>query len=525
MITANLYIRVSTDEQAEKGYSQRNQEEVLRKYCEIKSIQVGKVFYEDHSAKTFQRPSWNSLLVDLRRRKGQTDLVLFTKWDRFSRNVGDAYHMIGLLRKWGVEPQAIEQPLDMEIPESKIMLAFYLAAPEVENDRRGLNIFWGLRRARKEGRWINTAPLGYANLCHENGKKYIAPVEPAASLIKQAFEELAKGDYSAAQIHQQLAERGLATKLTNFYDLIRNPVYCGKIVVPKYKEEEEHWVPGLHKPLISESLFHQVQDVLNGRSREKPAVKISSDELLPLRGFLQCPRCTRLLTGSASKGRKHYYSYYHCSSSCGIRFKADQVNASFKLELEQYFPREDCSEYYVELLVKAFKDNGSDELDERKKVLGEIAALGKKLSDARELLLSGSFTEGDFRAVKLECEKRIAVLESRLPELSKVAVNIRGDLVKAVSKMQLIESQFSNGEMWRKRAIIGSIFPENLCFDGEGHRTARVNDIAWNIGLINSELRSKKKREELGFSSLPASVVWAGIEPATHGFSVHCSTD
>ena len=47
MKKANLYIRVSTDEQAEKGYSQRNQEEVLRKYCEIKSIIVGKVYYED----------------------------------------------------------------------------------------------------------------------------------------------------------------------------------------------------------------------------------------------------------------------------------------------------------------------------------------------------------------------------------------------------------------------------------------------------------------------------------------------
>ena len=34
------------------------------------------------------------------------------------------------------DPQAIEQPLDLTIPENKIMLAFYIAAPEVENDRR-----------------------------------------------------------------------------------------------------------------------------------------------------------------------------------------------------------------------------------------------------------------------------------------------------------------------------------------------------------------------------------------------------
>jgi site-specific DNA recombinase len=37
MLTAIIYIRVSTDEQADKGYSLRHQEEVLRKYCELKS--------------------------------------------------------------------------------------------------------------------------------------------------------------------------------------------------------------------------------------------------------------------------------------------------------------------------------------------------------------------------------------------------------------------------------------------------------------------------------------------------------
>jgi DNA invertase Pin-like site-specific DNA recombinase len=35
MKTADLYVRVSTDEQADKGYSQRGQEEVLRKFCDI----------------------------------------------------------------------------------------------------------------------------------------------------------------------------------------------------------------------------------------------------------------------------------------------------------------------------------------------------------------------------------------------------------------------------------------------------------------------------------------------------------
>src|SRR3954468_1637319 len=106
MKIADLYIRVSTDEQADKGYSQRDQEERLRGYCKIHNIEVRKVIYEDHSAKTFIRPEWNKYLIFLRKNKNTADLVLFIKWDRFSRNAGDAYQMISMLRKLGIEPQA-----------------------------------------------------------------------------------------------------------------------------------------------------------------------------------------------------------------------------------------------------------------------------------------------------------------------------------------------------------------------------------------------------------------------------------
>src|SRR4051794_38610522 len=122
MKTADLYIRVSTDEQADKGYSQRDQEERLRKYCDINCIAINKVIFEDHSAKTFNRPEWIKLLADIKRYKGKRSLILFTKWDRFSRNTGDAYGMIAILRKYGVEPQAVEQPLDLSVPENKMML-------------------------------------------------------------------------------------------------------------------------------------------------------------------------------------------------------------------------------------------------------------------------------------------------------------------------------------------------------------------------------------------------------------------
>ncbi len=71
MKKADISVRVSTGEQADKGYSQRGQEERLLKYCEIYNLRVRKVILEDHSAKSFKRPAWTGLLGDLRKHKRQ----------------------------------------------------------------------------------------------------------------------------------------------------------------------------------------------------------------------------------------------------------------------------------------------------------------------------------------------------------------------------------------------------------------------------------------------------------------------
>ena len=101
---AALMTRVSSDEQA-KGYSLDVQSEALENYCERHDIEIVYSFREDHSAKSFDRPAFKEFLEHLKKNKGGIDLLLFTTWDRFSRNAMDAYHMIDRLKKLGVEAQ------------------------------------------------------------------------------------------------------------------------------------------------------------------------------------------------------------------------------------------------------------------------------------------------------------------------------------------------------------------------------------------------------------------------------------
>ena len=62
MNNAVLYARVSTDEQADKGFSLRDQEEKLKSYCKINNIEIVGIYREDYSAKTFNRPEFKKLM-------------------------------------------------------------------------------------------------------------------------------------------------------------------------------------------------------------------------------------------------------------------------------------------------------------------------------------------------------------------------------------------------------------------------------------------------------------------------------
>lgn len=462
---ADLYVRVSTDEQADKGYSQRNQEEMLRKYCDNHWIEVRDVIYEDHSAKSFNRPAWKKLLVNLKMHAGKSDLVLFTKWDRFSRNAGDAYQMINILRSFGVEPQAIEQPLDLSIPENKMMLAFYLAAPEVENDRRALNVFYGMRRAKKEGRYMGLAPVGYKNKTDEQGNKYIAPKEPDASIVTWAFEELSKGTFSTEQVWKKSKEKGLKCSKNAFWQLIRNPIYYGKIFLPKFKDEESCFIEGQHQPIISEKLFETVQEILDGRGRTYRS-KIKTSKEFVLRGFLICPICGKLLTASKSKGRKNYYSYYHCRKGCTYRIGAEKLNHAFKEELGRYKPKKEIFPIYRKIIAEIYYELTNSTQVSKRRLLHQLKDREKKLSHIRNLLATQKIEPLDYIEIKNQYTITFNEIKDRLDTLCSSIPSVEILLEKDMKGLMALDRVFEKGQIEDKRSLIQMLYPEKLLFYG-----------------------------------------------------------
>jgi len=115
--TAVIYTRVSTDEQAEHGFSLAHQEDLLRRECARKGIQVVEHFEDDgYSAKNFKRPDFQRLLDYLKRHKKQIQYLFVTKWCRFSRDVSNTILMNRELQAHGTRVVTLEPVQNLSDP-------------------------------------------------------------------------------------------------------------------------------------------------------------------------------------------------------------------------------------------------------------------------------------------------------------------------------------------------------------------------------------------------------------------------
>src|SRR5690606_21243200 len=239
---ALLYTRVSTQDQADHGYSLRDQEARLRAWCAREGIEVAGHYQDDHSAKTFERPAWAQLLARVESgRVPDADAVLVVKWDRFSRDATGALSMIRRLEARGVAVQAVEQPIDSSVPEQLMMLAIYVAAPEVENRRRSLATKQGMRRAMREGRYVNVPPKGYARGTDAEGRYLIVPGEDAG-FVREAFRLADETDLPVNVIARRLRKAGFRCSKNQMHLLLKNPLYVGRLVIPAWRGEPEEEV-------------------------------------------------------------------------------------------------------------------------------------------------------------------------------------------------------------------------------------------------------------------------------------------
>ena len=379
---AVLYARVSTDEQRDNGFSLQDQISRMQKHSRSKDYEILQILEEDHSAKNFNRPVFQRFLTDLKAGAVKPSIFICVRPDRFSRNFRETLDMFTTFKKYGVTVQYLENNVDEDTPESKIILVLNQLLPEIDNDRRSLNTKRGMRQAKREGRWMGPPLRGY-RMEKQGGASLMMPNEKA-KVIVQGFEMFASGLYSQEEVRLKLRTLGVSLCKFQIKNVLTNIAYTGKILIPAWKDEPEILVDGLHEGIISDVLFKRVQDVLHGR-KHHPTKFTKRSEFFPLRGHLECSQCGGKLTASSSKSRNgSKHPYYHCRKGCKERFRADEAHESFQGFLASFKMSDEVLTLYYHIMQDIFKKDEDSKKTELEGLENQIAQVQNRLKKVQD---------------------------------------------------------------------------------------------------------------------------------------------
>lgn len=257
-----IYLRVSTTEQAEEGFSISAQKERLKAYVVSQGWELSQT-YEDggFSGGTINRPSFNKLREDMKHK--QFDLILVYKLDRLSRNMRDLSNLVHEMDEYGIYFKSATEPFDTTTPAGKLIFNMLGSVAEFERGMIAERVKMGMMQKAKEGKGMLgfNHPYGYDLV---DGRLLINGEEAAS--VRFIFGRYVSGS-SLASIASELNSMGRPTKNGKLWtkqtvlNVISNPLYAGF-----HRWSSIYW-RGEHDPIVDMDRWNLAQRVRSYRSR------------------------------------------------------------------------------------------------------------------------------------------------------------------------------------------------------------------------------------------------------------------
>ena len=150
MKQAALYARVST---LDKGQDPETQLAELRRYAAQRCFEVAGEYVDQASGRTEERPAYQRLLAEVRRRK--VDVVLVFRFSRFARSTRALVNALTEFRDLGVDFISLHESADTTTAQGRLLFGILASLAEFESDLIAENVRSGMRRAKAQGRRIS----------------------------------------------------------------------------------------------------------------------------------------------------------------------------------------------------------------------------------------------------------------------------------------------------------------------------------------------------------------------------------
>ncbi|WP_438445756.1 recombinase family protein [Gorillibacterium sp. sgz5001074] len=331
---AGIYVRVSTEEQAEKGYSLEGQ----LASCRQKALELGyvpeecAVFTDDVSGTRTDRPGLNALR-EWCRSPGRPEAVVVYDPDRLARKLSLQLMLTDEWLKRGIRLEFVNFEWS-NTAEGRMFYQLRGMFAEFEREKiRERTIRGKLTKLQTTGKLsVDPRLFGF----RFDTERDVLVVEPGQAQVVMRIFRMAAGGLSGEEIARTLAREGVpAPRGSRWFGstvtrILHNRSYLGEYKAYKtdyhqgYKrkrpESEQYSLP--IEPLVEEELFQEAQRTLL-RSRTRTGRPAKREVLLA--GLAKCPCGRSMVAGGASSGRP--YSYYICTSKLKSSYDAGNGGA------------------------------------------------------------------------------------------------------------------------------------------------------------------------------------------------------
>lgn len=280
------YIRVSTTEQANEGYSIGAQTEKLQAYCLAHDWNVVGTYTDPgFSGSNMNRPALTKMLSDIN--KGRIDVVLVYKLDRLSRSQRDTLYMIeDLFLKHDVDFVSMTENFNTSTPLGKLMIGIMSAFAQLEREQIRERMQIGLDARAKEGYYHGGpyAPIGYE---YKNGDLVINEYE--AMQVRKIYDLVFSG-MPIYSVYKYMVRHGYTHKYGTWRDssirsCLSSIIYTGKVT---WKGET---YDGRHESIIDPETFERMQKLLINRTKQEGFRKNPFQRTTLLGGIIFCGKC------------------------------------------------------------------------------------------------------------------------------------------------------------------------------------------------------------------------------------------
>ena len=526
-----VYVRVSTEDQRDNGYSIDSQLRMIKEYCEKNNYDIVDIYNDaGHSGKDLMRPEMQRLLKDIKSHK--IEIIVAIKVDRLTRNNYDGFWLLNYCEENDVKIELILEPYDVTTANGEMIFGMNLVFGQRERKEIGARTKRAMEEMALKHIHPSKAPYGYIRN-KETGHLEIEPIE--AQVVKEIFE-LCKQGNSTRNISITLKNKKAYLKTGKWtsdrvYKILTNSIYIGIFEYGKYCRKPQDI-------LRVENYCEQIIDVdtwkLTRRVLEKNKHSNYGEHIHLFTGIVRCPTCGKILSSTNSfkySGTPKEKVYYHLTcknpncKSKGIHYSSDKIEQKLVRilnELTRYM-------YDMDNEIIVCNSTKTKDIKDIEKAIEKLKMQEKKLVD---LYLSSTLNietinykndiikkeienlnkkkqqidpNNDFKEYTIELLKKIDCIIEKNEVIfrNKIGFSFIFDSLNRKSKKELIKRLIDTIEIKRDKNY--NIDITNVKFTEEFISKSSKNYIEYlyeilrnnNVGFIYKEAITKQELEKL----------------------------